>query len=516
MLPHPMYQLSLLMAALLAQAPALAAQWDVVTRDRARVVELDRGSVLPSDPGTKVAWARIVLGDTEVDGAGYASVKALNRYDCNARSFYTTKRVYLDREHNVIREERVAEPRPIQVDAGSVDEQLWREVCKPPGPRDLKKLAEEAGKAAAKAAAPVPATVPAPAPPAAARTADPAEARPMRRADFHPANKGEGAALTPSNDGAPALPAEPAPAPAREIAKPIPPLQLPLPPRPAPSVPAAAPEPLHAVAVAPPPASPKPAPKPRRAAPPPSSGEVRLAARTPEPAPDAVHHHRALHWSYEGESGPDNWGRMNPDWRACVQGQRQSPIDIRDGIRVELEPLKVDYRLSRVRVVDNGHTVQVTPDDRNTLMVAGRRFELVQFHFHRPSEERLDGRAFDMVVHLVHRDQDGRLGVVAVLLEVGSAHPLVQTLWNNLPLEKQVTVSLPEPLDLAQLWPATGDYVTYMGSLTTPPCSEDVLWMVMRQPVQISDDQLRVFSRLYPRNIRPIQRLNDRLIKESR
>jgi carbonic anhydrase len=145
----------------------------------------------------------------------------------------------------------------------------------------------------------------------------------------------------------------------------------------------------------------------------------------------------------------------------------------------------------------------------------GRRFELAQFHFHRPSEERIDGKQFDMVAHLVHKDADGRLAVVAVLLERGSAHALVQSVWNNLPLEKGDEVSARAPLDLNQLLPKDTRYFTYMGSLTTPPCSEGVLWMVMQQPVSVSGEQIDVFARLYPMNARPVQQASGRLIKQS-
>ena len=145
----------------------------------------------------------------------------------------------------------------------------------------------------------------------------------------------------------------------------------------------------------------------------------------------------------------------------------------------------------------------------------GRRYELVQFHFHRPSEERIDGKQFDMVAHLVHKDLDGRLAVVAVLLDRGAAQPLVQSVWNNLPLEKGDEVAARAPLDLNDLLPPSASYFTYMGSLTTPPCSEGVLWMVMKQPVPVSAEQIGIFARLYPMNARPIQSASGRLIKES-
>ena len=240
--------------------------------------------------------------------------------------------------------------------------------------------------------------------------------------------------------------------------------------------------------------------------------------RTDKPAEPPAHPHvhaHAPHWSYGAEGGPAEWARLKPEFATCGTGQRQSPIDIREGIRVELEPVKFDYRPAGFNVVDNGHTVQVNLGAGNTIEVNQRRYELVQFHFHRPSEERINGRQYDMVAHLVHKDLDGRLAVVAVLIERGGAHPVVQQVWNSLPLEKNDTMVGPAPLNPALLLPQDKRYYTYMGSLTTPPCSEGVLWMVMKQPVSLSDEQLAIFARLYPMNARPIQSASGRLIKES-
>jgi carbonic anhydrase len=223
----------------------------------------------------------------------------------------------------------------------------------------------------------------------------------------------------------------------------------------------------------------------------------------------------AKHWAYNGDAGPETWGSLKPEFAKCSTGTRQSPIDIRGGVNVDLDPVQFDYRGSGFNVVDNGHTVQVNIAGGNSIEVMGRRYELVQFHFHRPSEERINGRQFDMVAHLVHKDPEGRLAVVAVLLDRGSAHPLVQNVWNNLPLEKGDEVATRATMDLNDLLPKDRRYYTYMGSLTTPPCSEGVLWMVMQQPVTISNEQIAVFSRLYPMNARPIQSAAGRLIKQS-
>ena len=221
------------------------------------------------------------------------------------------------------------------------------------------------------------------------------------------------------------------------------------------------------------------------------------------------------HWDYEGAGGPESWSKLRPEYNKCATGTRQSPIDIRGGIAVDLEPIRFDYRPSSFSVIDDGHTVQVNVEPGNSITITGRRYELVQFHFHRPSEERINGRQYDMVVHLVHKDVDGRLAVVAVLLDRGSAQAIVQSVWNNLPLEKGDEVHAGTRIDLSQLLPEDKRYYTYMGSMTTPPCSEGVLWMVMKQPVPISVEQVSIFSRLYPMNARPIQQADGRLIKES-
>lgn len=242
--------------------------------------------------------------------------------------------------------------------------------------------------------------------------------------------------------------------------------------------------------------------------------EARVLSRKPPIAAEPVHAEH-IHWSYEGMGGPENWGKLDPKNSLCASGSRQSPIDIRDGIKVDLEPIRFDYRPAAFRIVDNGHTVQVALD-AGSLTITGKTYQFVQFHFHKPSEERIDGRAFDMVAHLVHKSDDGQLAVVAVLLERGDENPFIQTLWNNLPLERNQEVRVASSIDLNALLPAKRTYYTYMGSLTTPPCSEGVLWLVMKQPASISGDQISIFSRLYPRNARPIQSVAGRLIKEGR
>lgn len=252
------------------------------------------------------------------------------------------------------------------------------------------------------------------------------------------------------------------------------------------------------------------APAPRK-----KPAAAKAAVAKAEAASAGAPHAHGHAWHYDGEGGPGHWGSMNPAWATCAKGARQSPIDIRDGIRVDLEPVQFDYKPTRFQVLDNGHTVQVSLSLGNTITVTGRSYELAQFHFHLPSEERINGKGFPMVLHLVHKDAAGRHAVVALLVEEGEAHEVVQQVWNNLPLEKHDPLLATAPLELDKLLPARRDYYTYMGSLTTPPCSEGVLWIVMKEPIRLSSQQIAIFARLYPMNARPIQEAAGRMIKES-
>jgi carbonic anhydrase len=220
-------------------------------------------------------------------------------------------------------------------------------------------------------------------------------------------------------------------------------------------------------------------------------------------------------WSYEGELGPANWSKINVDWAKCGMGNRQSPIDLRDGIKVNLEQIGFDYHPSSFNEVNNGHTVQVTVGGGNFITVGNQTYELQQFHFHRPSEEKINGKGTEMVMHLVHKSAEGKFAIIAVLLERGQPHNLMQTIWDNLPLEKQEVVAPSIVIDPMDALPAKREYFTYMGSMTEPPCTEGVLWLVFKQPRQASPAQMALFSRLYPLNARPVQSTAGRMIKES-
>lgn len=229
-------------------------------------------------------------------------------------------------------------------------------------------------------------------------------------------------------------------------------------------------------------------------------------------------HGNEVHWTYEGEKGPQAWGRLKPDFNVCALGKRQSPINIEDGNTLQgpAEPVLFNYSPSNGTVVNNGHTIQVDVQGDNSITVRGGRYRLVQFHFHAPSEEQINGRRAAMVAHLVHRNDEGQLAVVALLLEPGAANPLIDKVWTYMPLEVNDRVRMPrELLNLNELLPLDQRYYQFMGSLTTPPCTEGVLWTVMRQPLQISNAQLKLFTQLYPNNARPVQALNGRPVREA-
>ena len=222
------------------------------------------------------------------------------------------------------------------------------------------------------------------------------------------------------------------------------------------------------------------------------------------------------HWSYQGHGGPAEWGELDPAFATCQLGKLQSPIDIRGAKAADLPAIKFDYKPSPLRVIDNGHSIQVNYAPGSSIDVGGTRYELVQFHFHKPSEEKIDGKAHAMVAHLVHKGADGKLAVVAVLLDAGGTSPTIDTIWKNLPQEKGKEATVNATIDAATLLPADHGYYTFQGSLTTPPCSEDVRWFVLKTPVKVAGSEITAFGKIYPMNARPSQPLNGRTLEATR
>lgn len=241
-----------------------------------------------------------------------------------------------------------------------------------------------------------------------------------------------------------------------------------------------------------------------------------VATKKRKPAKEEPVHHEAPHWAYTGPTGAAKWGKLSEQFATCGIGQRQSPIDIRDAIQGDLPPITFAYKPVPLAIIDNGHTIQVNTAGAGSITVEGQDYDLLQFHFHKPSEERINGKTYDMVVHLVHKAKDGRLAVVAVMLQAGKEQKLIRTLWSNLPLEQnKVVIKSDVEIDPSHLLPKKLGYFTFTGSLTTPPCSEGVLWLVLKSPTDLSKEQIADFGKMYNGNARPIQPRNARVIKGS-
>lgn len=220
-------------------------------------------------------------------------------------------------------------------------------------------------------------------------------------------------------------------------------------------------------------------------------------------------------WSYTGNTGPAYWADIDGDFRMCGLGRNQSPVDIQGAIDAELPPLQLDYAATGNRVLNNGHTVQVDSPQGNTLRLDGGIFTLQQMHFHAPSEHTIDGRRFPLEAHLVHSDMDGQLAVVTVLFEQGEESVVFDALLESSPSTTGEEGEIDGGIDFAQVLPDDQDYFRLNGSLTTPPCTEGVHWLVLKASQSLSSDQIVGFARaIGVDNYRPLQPRNARVVVE--
>ena len=222
--------------------------------------------------------------------------------------------------------------------------------------------------------------------------------------------------------------------------------------------------------------------------------------------------HASPHWGYTGKTGPSHWSELEPDFTSCKLGKTQSPIDIRSAKTAAMTPIDFQYASTAGEIVNNGHTVQVNLNDAGSVKLASGDYKLLQFHFHTPSEESINGKHYPLVAHLVHKNEQGELAVVAVLFKQGKENATLKQVFDGLPPTAGEKHPLDANIDLMALLPSKHAYYAFMGSLTTPPCSEGVHWQVLKQPVEISARQLAAFKKLYAMNARPIQPLNGRAV----
>jgi len=217
----------------------------------------------------------------------------------------------------------------------------------------------------------------------------------------------------------------------------------------------------------------------------------------------------AQEFTYSGDSGPAFWDLLNPAWTSCGQGLQQSPVDLPGAPPFRLWELETDYRLSTGAIFNNGHTIEVEVDGENYLRLGGVDYLLTQFHFHTDSEHRIAGRGYDMELHLVHKSASGAIAVVGVFLQRGGSSGALAPIFANLPavdspLNQQE--ELPEAFNPRTFLPRSRAFYNYAGSLTTPPCTEGVRWIVMAQPLTVSDEDLAQFANRIPFNARFVQR----------
>ena len=218
------------------------------------------------------------------------------------------------------------------------------------------------------------------------------------------------------------------------------------------------------------------------------------------------------HWGYAGHEAPEFWGDLSRDYSVCKTGVNQAPIDIAGMTESELSPIIFQYNSVPLSIVNNGHTVQVNYAPGSSITVDGNTYNLLQFHFHTPSENTVEGRSYPMEAHFVHADTDGNLAVVGVLFDDGATNSFIATIWAHMPEQAGETKELPElQLNVENLLPANRSYYRFNGSLTTPPCTEGVRWMVMKNAVSVSPSQARKFNTVMGGdNNRPVQPVNAR------
>ena len=220
------------------------------------------------------------------------------------------------------------------------------------------------------------------------------------------------------------------------------------------------------------------------------------------------------HWSYSGHTGPEHWGEMSEKFETCASGKNQSPIDISHTIKANMETIQCNYKASAINLIDNGHAIQDNCANGSQISLEGNTYKLLQYHFHTPSENTIQGQSFPMEAHFVHADENGNLAVIGVMFKIGRENPTIAKLWEHMPTAPGETYSdATTGINPADLLPVSKDYYRFNGSLTTPPCTEGVKWMVMKEAVEVSEEQVKKFKHvMHGDTNRPVQPVNARPI----
>ena len=216
-------------------------------------------------------------------------------------------------------------------------------------------------------------------------------------------------------------------------------------------------------------------------------------------------------WGYKMENGPNVWGQLSPEYELCSAGIHQSPIDIVNPAPAELPPITFNYRPTSLDIHNTGNTIEVVYQEGSWIEVDRTKYHLLQFHFHAPSEHTVTGNPYEMEMHLVHESEDGALAVIGALIKSGSTNTAFNTFWSHLPTVPGESVQDNSVvLNASDLLPSIKHTYRYEGSLTTPPCSEGVKWLVLTTPIEMSQSQIAAFKAILSGNNRPVQPLNGR------
>ena len=214
------------------------------------------------------------------------------------------------------------------------------------------------------------------------------------------------------------------------------------------------------------------------------------------------------HFEYEGEDGPENWAELSEHYETCSSGKEQSPIDLTNATMTDLENISFNYAETAVNIINNGHTIQVQVIEGSQIVINGETYSLIQFHFHAPSEHAVDSQGYPIEMHLVHRGANGNLAVVGVFIAEGAENTAFTPVWDQLPEEERGIIATGATVHITDLLPTDKTVYRYSGSLTTPPCSENVIWSVMKNPVEMSAGQIAAFNSIIEGNNRPLQPLD--------
>jgi carbonic anhydrase len=219
-----------------------------------------------------------------------------------------------------------------------------------------------------------------------------------------------------------------------------------------------------------------------------------------------------IYWSYNGENKPIHWGDLSTEFLSCKMGNQQSPINFNGSQSANLSNIEFNYKNTSLQLINNGHTIEAKYEPGSFIKIAGKRYEILQFHFHSPSEHTVESKNYPMEAHLVHKSEDGKLAVVGVFMKEGKLNESIETLWTHIPTQEGEKIVHSVSVNARDLLPADRSYYNYIGSLTTPPCREGVSWNVMKTPIEVSSEQIAKFTSVYSGNARPVQPLNQRIV----